>query len=63
MGGEGKTKSIKAYGGASDIADAKFMTWDETTAMLKLTRVHLLKIDIEGFEFDVLSGAGRALAG
>ena len=42
--------------GAAAIADAQFMTYDQTTAMLKLSRVHLLKIDVEGYEFDVLSG-------
>ena len=64
LGKEGKTETVNAFTtGAAAITDAQFMTYDQTTAMLKLSRVHLLKIDIEGYEFDVLSGAGLGWAG
>lgn len=44
-------------GGPEDPQEKKdFMTFDGITAMLNHTRVDLLKIDIEGWEFDVLSG-------
>lgn len=61
-GFSGEYVAVNTSATPSERLDCRVRTLDEVAAQYAIAAIDLLKIDVEGFEFELLKGAGEALA-
>lgn len=61
-GNFGAGSLVRKKGGANDVHAVSIMPLDEVVAREGITKIALIKIDVEGFELEVLKGAQRVLS-